>query len=36
MKNLHNLFNQERKEHPWLTFKQAWKIVKDHERKRKR
>ena len=32
--NLRKMFNQERKEHPWLTFKQAWRIVKDHRKKR--
>jgi hypothetical protein len=37
MASLHAKFNQERREHPWLTFKQAWRIVHDHKKaKRKR
>lgn len=28
-------FQQERKEHPWLTSKQAWRIVSDHARGKK-
>jgi len=36
MKNLHKKFKNEKKEHPWLTTKQAWRIAYDHEKKKKK